>query len=247
MRFILPCMQCIISRGTPYPPNCIGYASFNDDGIYEHTCPKGHTEWTIPQVMSFELLFDIGANAILDGYYREAVGSFASSVERFYEHALRVMLRRSDLAGDLITDAWREIASQSERQLGAFIFMWANHFKVMPAILAQKSVTFRNGVVHKGKIPTRAEAVKFGKECLAAIRPQMLQLMQDFEDEDRSVVQDILLAAQRKVPPNVACNSSSVSTLISRTRAPGEYHEQTFEQLLEFLQRQRQITLANVA
>ena len=51
---------------------------FRDDGRYEITCPKGHSSFTIPQQQKFELLFDIGAYAITDGYYREAISSFTS-------------------------------------------------------------------------------------------------------------------------------------------------------------------------
>ena len=44
-------------------------------------CSRSHETTAILQEQKFEILFDIGAHAILDGYYREAVSSFTSSLE----------------------------------------------------------------------------------------------------------------------------------------------------------------------
>ncbi len=70
----------------------IAAIEFRDDGRYEVTCPKGHKSVTILQQQKFEVLFDIGAYAIVDGYYREAVSSFTSSLERFYEFFVKAVL-----------------------------------------------------------------------------------------------------------------------------------------------------------
>ena len=40
--------------------------------------------------LKFELLFELGINALIDGYPREAVSSFASALERFYEFFCQV-------------------------------------------------------------------------------------------------------------------------------------------------------------
>lgn len=53
-------------------------------------CQKGHKNFVILQEERFETLFQIGANAIIDGYYREAVNSFTTSLERFYEFSIKV-------------------------------------------------------------------------------------------------------------------------------------------------------------
>ncbi len=65
--------------------------NIRDDGIYEATCPEGHKTYTLLQQLLFEVLFDIGAYAITDGYYREAVSSFTASLERFYEFYVKVI------------------------------------------------------------------------------------------------------------------------------------------------------------
>lgn len=60
-------------------------AQLADDGRYEITCEKEHRSVVILNNIKFELLFEIGLNATVDGYYREVVSSFASALERFYE------------------------------------------------------------------------------------------------------------------------------------------------------------------
>lgn len=57
-------------------------------------CSHGHKTTTIVQNPKYEILFDIGANAIVDGYYREAVSSFTSSLERFYEYSIKILCKQ---------------------------------------------------------------------------------------------------------------------------------------------------------
>lgn len=68
---------------------------FRDDGCYGVCCSRGHTSVTILQEQKFEILFDIGANAIIDGYYRESISSFTSSLERFYEFCIKVFCEKN--------------------------------------------------------------------------------------------------------------------------------------------------------
>ena len=89
MKLPVTCSQCM--QDDISSSNIIGTVEFRDNGRYEITCPKGHTSITLLQQQKFELLFDIGAYAIVDGYYREAVSSFTSSLERFYEFFIKVL------------------------------------------------------------------------------------------------------------------------------------------------------------
>ncbi|WP_238149350.1 hypothetical protein [Arsenophonus endosymbiont of Aleurodicus floccissimus] len=72
---------------------------FKNDGRYEITCQNGHSSITFLQQQKFEILFDIGACAIIDGYYREAVSSFTSALERFYEFFIKVVCIQRILIG----------------------------------------------------------------------------------------------------------------------------------------------------
>jgi hypothetical protein len=78
---------------------------FRDDGRYEFTCPEGHTNVSSLQEQKFELLFEIGAFAIRDGYYREAVTSFASSLERFYEFFIKAALYEKGIDAGIVEES----------------------------------------------------------------------------------------------------------------------------------------------
>ena len=71
----------------------------NDDNFYRIECQKGHVTFTYQQQQKFELLFDFGAMALLDGYTREAVASMSAALERFYEfYVLIICLGEASLS-----------------------------------------------------------------------------------------------------------------------------------------------------
>lgn len=160
---------------------------FRDDGCYRFECKNGHKTKVILQNQKFEILFNIGAHAILDGYYREAVSSFSSSLERFYEFALRTLLEKSSGSDKLFQEVWKKLSSQSERQLGAYIVLWASNFNKRPPLLSNSEVSFRNSVIHKGKIPTKEEAINYGDSVLKVIVPQMVVLRNAFPIEVENI------------------------------------------------------------
>ena len=186
MRLLIPCMQCFQELGKPN--NEFSQVEFSDNGCYEIKCSNGHVTVTVLQQQKFEVLFDIGAYAILDGYYREAVSSFTSSLERFYEFALKVLLQSDVKSDELFNNCWKVVSKQSERQLGAFTFLWTSKFHEVPGLLSQKWVEFRNDVIHKGKIPTRDEAIQYGDAVLTVLMPKMQALSTKYEDEVTKVV-----------------------------------------------------------
>lgn len=241
MRFSLPCFTCLRDPKAVFWPGTFGYVEFNDEGVYQRTCPRGHTQWLVPHVMPFELLFDIATHAILDGYYREAVTTYASSVERFFEHAIRVMLRRADPEGRLVGQAWNQIAKQSERQLGAFVCLWTANFTALPSLVPKSQVEFRNAVVHKGEIPTKQEACTFGAACLAVIRPQLYELLQAFPAEDEAVAQEWIQAAISKLPAESAYPGTKLPTLLSRQYFGQDNNTPSFDELLASHELQRKI------
>jgi hypothetical protein len=95
MKLRINCMQCFQEQGHPsfeFQP-----VEIRDDGLYESTCNKGHTTLTVIQEQKFEVLFDFGAMALIDGYPREAVTSIAASLERFYEFYVTVTCLKYDM------------------------------------------------------------------------------------------------------------------------------------------------------
>lgn len=186
MKLLMPCMACFQELGKP--TNEFVTLEFHDDGHYEVCCSRGHTSVTILQQQKFEILFDIGANAIIDGYYREAISSFTSSLERFYEFCIKVFCENNSMNDDTYNKVWKQVSNQSEQQLGAFLFLWTNKFDEVPELLTNKDTKFRNEVIHKGKIPTKEEALIFGNTILKIIRPKIKQLQSLFEEEISSVI-----------------------------------------------------------
>ena len=89
MKLRINCMQCFQESGIPSDE--LMPVEMRDDGLYNVTCSKGHTTVNAIQEQKFEVLFDLGAMALLDGYPREAVSSIAASLERFYEFYVQVI------------------------------------------------------------------------------------------------------------------------------------------------------------
>src|SRR4051794_31915548 len=119
MRLPISCMECFRVDG--HPSDLAISVELRDDGLYTATCPKGHVTVTAVQEHKFEVLFDMGAMALMDGYTREAVSSIAASLERFFEYYMLVISLKYGLKYEQFRKAWNPISRLSERQLGAFL------------------------------------------------------------------------------------------------------------------------------
>lgn len=194
MKLLLSCAKCIQEFGKPNEEP--SFVEILDGSRYEFTCSHGHKSISILQQQKFEILFEIGLHAILDGYYREAVSSFSSSLECFYEFAIRAIIEKTTGPGELFNNCWREVSRQSERQLGAFIFAWALYFGEVPILLSENEekfrdkdvIKFRNDVVHKGIIPTKEEAIKYGNAVLNVLIPSMNRIQERMPEVIRNLV-----------------------------------------------------------
>lgn len=230
MKLLMPCMACFQELGRP--TNEFASLEFRDDGRCEICCSRGHKSVTVLQQQKFEILFDIGANAILDGYYREAVSSFTSSLERFYEFSLKVLCKKRGIKADLFSAAWKQVSNQSERQLGAFLFLWASEFGEVPQLLSSNGAGFRNSVIHKGKIPTKEEALEYGSTVLAIIRPKIVQLREECDNQIGEVtfehIRDCSNVGEGQVPGGTMC----ANTIVSLTAAEEKHNSQTLEEAL---------------
>ena len=187
----LICFDCLMEQINKEEPKVFDGTSIptpfeqvNNDGIYEVTCSKGHKSKTIINNINFEILFEYGLNAIVDGYYREAVSSITSAMERYFEFFIKTTLRSTTNDFDSISKVWKKVSSQSERQLGAYIMLYFKVFAKEPILLNQnKEVPFRNSVIHKGYIPTKEEAIDYGNSVMEIIEQSLIDLKQKFPDE----------------------------------------------------------------
>jgi hypothetical protein len=230
-------MECLREFGKPTEE--FHKVEFRDDGCYEITCTYGHETTTILQQQKFEVLFEIGAHAVLDGYYREAVSSFTSSLERFYEFSLRVFLENASKSDLLFQSCWKKVASQSERQLGAFTFLWASNFGEPPELLSNVQVSFRNEVIHKGKIPSKEEAIQYGNSVLSVIRPKIIAMQGRFSQEISKVIFYHLCDCQAALDSQRCVTTMGIPTLVGLMSAE---QNKTIEEHLVWLTEWKHIT-----
>ncbi|WP_134143764.1 hypothetical protein [Paraburkholderia sp. BL6665CI2N2] len=88
----ISCLECNGEDGLPHesqPPSTTLAWKFTDDGRYVSECPRGQHALVDLRQQKYEALFQIGAYATEDGYYRELASSSTASLERFYEFFVR--------------------------------------------------------------------------------------------------------------------------------------------------------------
>lgn len=206
MKIYLPCQACMPELGIENLAICA--AEVQDGRIANFTCGRGHTTTTVLQLEKHELLAEIAVTAIFDGYYREAISSFSASLERFFELYIRTLSADEKLDAIQFDKTWKLVKAQSERQFGAFAFLYFLEERVAPPSLSQRTISFRNKVIHQGLIPTRNEAVDFGQEVLDVITPAMDAVVLRRKDAMWSNLTRNLLAACEKL----SADGHSVST-----------------------------------
>jgi hypothetical protein len=164
--------------------------TITNDNVYNVVCDKGHVQKVSIPHLKHEVLFEFGVSAIVDGYYREAISSFAASLERYYEHFIRVVSQR--LSTTSLEDSWKEVKSQSERQLGAYIFLYLYIFGKRPELLPKPLIELRNESIHKGIIPTKDKAMKFGENVAKLINSGTNNLHEHFDGQLREALRQVM-------------------------------------------------------
>ena len=178
MKILIPCSTCSFPDEDGLQDFRLYSHSVNESGIYQFTCVHGHNATFVVQEEQFQMLFEISLNAIIDGYYRDAVASATAALERFYEFFTKVVWEAMEvptLQGD---EAWQAVAKSSERQLGMFISSHLMFDRTAPRLMKASgerppSVEFRNAVIHKGRIPSFAEAKIYVQAVLDLIVPSL--------------------------------------------------------------------------
>lgn len=136
----------------------------SDDGKYQTVCSKGHKCVITVTNLKYDILFELGLNSLLDNTTRDAVMNFTSSLEKFYEFFCKCQLHSIGCTQQALTDSWKVVSKQSERQLGSYVIAFTNLTSTPPPILnPNKEVKFRNKVIHDGYIPKPEEAYKYAE------------------------------------------------------------------------------------
>ena len=177
-------------------------------------CKQGHTTVVTLPIPEFELLFDFGCSALLDGYSREAVSSFATSFERFKEFTCRFLLARRNVSPEGVDAWWKEVATSSERQMGSFVALWIEDFKEPPPSLPSSLVKLRNDCVHKGRIPPESKAKACGQVVLREVVGGIVRLRNCFDSEldyDDFVDLHIIRPGEKEFTFRVSCRIQSLA------------------------------------
>jgi hypothetical protein len=231
-------MQCGFPKGGE--PDFTTYdCEVRDDSVYQFKCRHGHDNVVVVQEDKFEVLFEIGLNAIVDGYYREAVSSITSSLERFYEFFVRVIAHKFKIPPDVFDLAWKAVRNQSERQLGGFIVAHLLNTGVAPKLLDTKSVAFRNDVIHKGRIPLYAEAIEYANTVLSLINPALLDMKKSMGQEVNDIVMARMKALHARLDPKLQRALMSIGATVSVAVAATEPHVTKVEDRLQRLARRK--------
>ncbi|QUG41299.1 hypothetical protein KD050_18800 [Psychrobacillus sp. INOP01] len=192
MKVSLSCIQCNVNNDNKFPNYSF---ELRDDNTYPITCEYGHESIVLMESHKFELLFEMGMKAMLDGYFREAVSNFAVSIERFHEFSIEVFIQslfnienpynvnvlRLDRTSEY-NKAWKELGNFSERQLGAYTMLYLSVFKCAPELIKQNQVQFRNKVIHKGYFPTEQETLTYAKYIFTYLQTKLLELKKNMNE-----------------------------------------------------------------
>ena len=165
MKVVLHCPECGIDAGQfmsdPIPQN---------DSRYSINCPRGHEFQVEILNFQFEKFFETSIYSIVNGYYREAVGALAASYESFVRLFIEIVVSARKTDESSSQEAWKKIAKQSERQLGAYIYLHLIEFNSMPLLIPESKTALRNRVIHQGYFPDKDECLAYGRCILASIR-----------------------------------------------------------------------------
>ncbi|MBD3342451.1 MAG: hypothetical protein GF353_25350 [Candidatus Lokiarchaeota archaeon] len=237
MKLPIFCVQCATDK--KQKTNQMTMVDIRDDGLYQTVCENNHVNIVALQQQKFEILFDIGAYAILDGYYREAVSSFTTCIERFYEYYIKVISLKHEISEEVFLKSWKIVSKQSERQLGAFIYLFTIEKKCAPTLLSNSNIEFRNAVIHKGKIPEEKDAIKYGNDVLKIVRPILYDLKMNYTKYvDKTIIQ-YLEAIKQKTPDKKNPNVMFISTVLSIAKREAHWDKMSLENFLVEMQKNR--------
>jgi len=236
MKLLMLCIECPMLADNPQ--EVLNYVELRDDAYYDFECSRGHRRLIVLTEPKFAVLFESGAMALLDGYTREAVSSFAASLERFYEYWIRAVLLAGGTSPETLDACWSLVAAQSERQFGAFCVLYQREHGRLPTVLSNKMVQFRNDVIHRGYIPPRAEVIAYASDALKLIVNLHVELYETRYKGISTLMGIELGRAYGRVPEGIQLSSASIATMF--TDVAGSKGQMSFEMALAELDRRRE-------
>jgi hypothetical protein len=243
MKIRITCNSCKIENASN--PKRYVYCCLSDKGLYKVRCDKGHESTVFIENHKFDILFESGILAFVDGYSREAVSSIASSLERFFEFYIKVVSLKNGVYYDKISESWKKIAAQSERQIGAYVFVYLLENKKCPTLLSNKSKELRNKVIHKGYIPSDIEVKKYAWNVAKIVSSEYLFLKGNSDEIKQYTIgiNGITAGAFEEDHNDIVVQQES--TLLTRIIESGKMEYESFVKEINNLRIERESFLMN--
>lgn len=214
MKTIAVCPDCIeaASKDGRQPHFNPIAGELDDNGIIHVTCDQGHYGVVLYNARRYEVLVKSAARAALDGYTNEVVAVMSSALERMYEFYIRVSSRAKGVSEQTLEAVWKNVAAQSERQFGAFQFLYMlDHNRQFK--LEQRITETRNKVVHRGKIVREDEALEFAESVYAVIQHLQTELQSKFPEFVTEEAAREMKAQELQVPEGISHIKLSTTTV----------------------------------
>lgn len=184
-----------------------------DDCGYIHVrCEKGHQSIIIYDARRYEVLIRSAAKAFVDGYTNEVVAVMSTALERAYEFYIRVACRAKGIPKEAVDKAWKGVASQSERQFGAFQFLYLIDHEQAFALDSFITET-RNNVIHKGRIVREDTAANFADKVFARIRSIEGSIQSKFLEHSAAEATQELEEQRLRVPDGILSAALKLHTV----------------------------------
>lgn len=236
MKIFATCMECLKELGHPSFEPII--ADYYDEPVAYIECSRGHKSAFMLQSQKFEVLLESAANALLEGYTLEAASTLSSAYERFFEFSINVLCSKQEVKDEELIETFKQVSRQSERQLGAFLFLHLLEFGESYQI-NKKLVEFRNQVIHKGYIPTPSEVESFGEKVYSEIYQITQKLKTHCENDIHKVVMKSLSERSKELPSDMPKATSTGTMFFSLSQA--ENKSSFSEALLSYRDAQKRL------
>jgi hypothetical protein len=212
MRIPVPCVAC--SKAGKGGGLVFAHGELDASGVVYAECPASHRTAVIYDARRYEVLLRSGAKALLSGFANEAIASLAAALERAYEFYVRVICRKHSIDKGQIAAAWKEVGSQSERQLGAFSFLYLiDNAKPLP--LSKKIPEIRNRIVHQGRIAKEDDAKEFGRLVFDRIR-DIERALAKYPDATNAEVSAEAEAQKQSLPLGMEYGSLRIMSMMAQ-------------------------------
>jgi hypothetical protein len=214
MKTMAACVVCFEDQavsGTQRPFSPLT-GELDDCGYVHVRCEKGHQSVMIYDARRHEVLVRSAAKAFVDGYTNEVVAVMSTALERAYEFYIRVSCRAKGIPKEAVEKAWKGVASQSERQFGAFQFLYLiDHAQ---AFALDNFITeTRNNVIHKGRIVREETAASFAEKVFARIRSIEDSIQSKFLEHSAAEAAQEVEEQRRRVPDGMLSATMKLHTV----------------------------------